>query len=147
LIPLPQIVYHDSTSHYPSSTHGPHHIYFSPAKIRSRISLPYDSASAAPAALPLPIATPLMAELSCLCSTSLPSACFSFFDLPEKAPEIAPKRFRFSCGISQLWTIIHHWIQNIHRHLRSRSRFALFLHEHIVVVDWQRLAGSLPAYG
>lgn len=69
--------------------------------MRSRISLPWFSAAAAPAALPLPAAAPLMAELSCLCSTSLPSACFSFLDLPEKAPEIAPKRFRLSCVISQ----------------------------------------------
>jgi hypothetical protein len=110
-MPLPQLLsLLTSYSHYPSSTHGPHNIYFSPAKIRSRISLPCDSASAAPTALPLPIATPLMAALSCLCSTSLPSACFSFFDLPEKAPEIAPKRFKLSCEISQLWIAIHHWV-------------------------------------
>lgn len=107
-MPLPQLVYHDFVlpSHR-SLTHAPRHIYFSPARIRSRISLPCASASAAPAALPLPMATPLIAELSFLCSTSLPSACFSFLDLPEKAPETAPKRFRLSCETSQLSRSIH----------------------------------------
>jgi hypothetical protein len=146
-MPLPQLVYYDST-HYPSSTHGSHYNYFSPAKIRSRISLPCASASAAPTALPLPMATPLMAELSCLCSTSLPSVCFSFFDFPEKAPEMAPKRFRLSWEISQLLRISLRWamVANIRRHLRSRLHFALSPHEHIVV-GWQRLAGSLLVSG
>jgi hypothetical protein len=39
--------------------------------------------------------SPFTAALSSLCSTELPSAAVSFFELPEKTPERAAKRLRF----------------------------------------------------
>ena len=70
--------------------------HFSPFCIFCLISRPFASALAAPCAFILPPPMPLIWAWSSRCSVEEPSLWFSFFDLPEKAPETAPKILRFS---------------------------------------------------